>query len=147
MKLKRIYDDERGVEPMVMKLLAGIVLLAIGLGIGVTLYRHFGGAASTVLNYSVTLNPSSGTIARGSSGTVSVRVETFEGYNKVVSLSAEGMPDNVSITFSPSSGTPTFGSSMTIQVGSNAPLGTRTITVKATSEDGTKSAIYKLTIS
>ncbi len=39
---KNILQDERGQEPSVMKILVGIILVSLGLGIGVTLYQRFG---------------------------------------------------------------------------------------------------------
>ncbi len=148
MKRKRgLLRDECGVEPTVMKILVGIILIAIGLGIGVTLYRHFGGAATHYLDFTVSVTPEGGTIARDDSDTASVSVETFSGYDKIVTLSCSGVPENVEVTFSPVSGTPTFGSTMTIEVGSNASIGTHTLTIKGTGADATeKTATYELTI-
>lgn len=47
--LKRLLKDEAGVEPIVMKLLAAVVLLALGLSIGVALYKKAGGMAENAL--------------------------------------------------------------------------------------------------
>lgn len=46
---RRLFREEAGVEPIVMKLLAAVVLLAIGLGIGVALYKRAGGMAENAL--------------------------------------------------------------------------------------------------
>ncbi len=148
MKGKRgLLEDERGVEPTVMKILVGIILIAMGLGIGVSLYKHFGSTATHYLDFTVSVTPGNGAIERDNSGTVSINVETFSGYDKTVTLSCSGTPENVKITFSPMSGTPTFGSTMRIEVGSNAPVGTYTLTIKGRGADGTeKVATYELTI-
>ena len=47
--IKKLLRDEAGVEPIVMKLLAAVVLLALGLSIGVALYRRAGGIAENAL--------------------------------------------------------------------------------------------------
>jgi hypothetical protein len=47
--LKRLLKDEAGVEPIVMKLLAAVVLLALGLSIGVALYKKAGGMAENFM--------------------------------------------------------------------------------------------------
>lgn len=148
MKRKRgLLEDERGVEPTVMKILVGIILVAIGLGIGVTLYRHFGGAAIHYLDFSISVTPGGGTIERDNSGTASISVESFSGYEKIVTLSCSGVPENVKVTFSPASGKPTFGSTMEIEVGGSASIGTHTLTIKGKGADGTeKTATYELTI-
>lgn len=48
-ELKRLLKDEAGVEPIVMKLLAAVVLLALGLSIGVALYKRAGSAAENFM--------------------------------------------------------------------------------------------------
>lgn len=130
-----------------MKILVGIVLVVIGLGVGVTVYKKFGGAAKGYLNYRVSATPSSDTIARGNSKDVLIPVTTNVGFDKKVNLKATGVPDNVKVSFNPSSGTPTFGSTMTVTVGSNAPVKSQTITIKGTTNAGDeKTATYELTI-
>ena len=47
--IKKLLRDEAGVEPIVMKLLAAVVLLALGLSIGVALYKRAGGIAENAL--------------------------------------------------------------------------------------------------
>ena len=47
--MKKLLRDEAGVEPIVMKLLAAVVLLALGLSIGVALYKKAGGIAENAL--------------------------------------------------------------------------------------------------
>lgn len=48
-----MLEGERGVEPLVMKLMAGIILFAIGLGIGMTIYLRAGSSAGQALGFSV----------------------------------------------------------------------------------------------
>jgi hypothetical protein len=47
--IRRLLKDEAGVEPIVMKLLAAVVLLALGLSIGVALYKRAGNMAENAL--------------------------------------------------------------------------------------------------
>jgi len=47
--MKKLLRDEAGVEPIVMKLLAAVVLLALGLSIGVALYKRAGSIAENAL--------------------------------------------------------------------------------------------------
>ena len=47
--LRRLLKDEAGVEPIVMKLLAAVVLLALGLSIGVALYKKAGSMAENAM--------------------------------------------------------------------------------------------------
>jgi len=47
--IKKLLKEEAGVEPIVMKLLAAVVLLAIGLSIGVALYKRAGSMAENAL--------------------------------------------------------------------------------------------------
>lgn len=149
-KLRSIRKDERGVEPTVMKILVGVILVGIGLGVGIPLYLHFGSAAKEYLNYSIPdPQPPEGTISKDNSGTAEVSVESFAGYSKPVTLTASGVPSNVTVLFneqSSYSNTPPYEVTMKISVGAGASSGTYTITIRGTSEDGTKTASYELTV-
>ncbi|MGQ9788041.1 MAG: COG1470 family protein [Candidatus Hadarchaeaceae archaeon] len=139
--------DQRGVEPLAMKLFAGIVLLVIGLGIGYAVYTWAGRGATGMLSFTVSVSPTSATVSPGNTITVSVSVQRIGPYDKEVSLLASGVPDNVKVSFSPNSGVPAFGSTMTVVVDSLAPSGTTTITVRATGTDGIQqTATFELTV-
>ncbi len=149
--MKGLLEDEAGVEPIVMKIMAGIILLAVGLGIGVALYQQAGMGAEQTLSFSVNVSPTNTTIGKPTTSentiTAQVTVQPVLGYDKEVTLSATGMPKGVSISFSPQSSTPEFGSTMTISVDNTAEPGTTTITIRGTGEDDTtKSATFELTI-
>ncbi|KUO42374.1 MAG: hypothetical protein APZ16_02750 [Candidatus Hadarchaeum yellowstonense] len=139
--------DQRGVEPLAMKLFAGIVLLVIGLGIGYAVYTWAGKGATGMLSFTVTVSPTSAVVSPGSTVTVNVSVQRIGPYDKEVTLSASGLPANVAVNFSPSSGVPAFGSTMTIVVGSSAQPTVTTITIKATGTDGVQqTATFELTV-
>ncbi|MBS3815176.1 MAG: hypothetical protein KGY45_01285 [Hadesarchaea archaeon] len=147
--MKRFHADERGVEPTVMKILVGVILVGIGLGVGIPLYLQLGGAAESHLNYSLSVTPSEGSIPTENSSTANVSVDTFTDYNKSVTLASSGAPEGVNVLFNEQqsySDTPPFEVTMKITVDSTASSGTYTINIKGTSEDGTKSTSYELTI-
>ncbi|MBE0447837.1 MAG: hypothetical protein IBX64_07015 [Actinobacteria bacterium] len=136
-----MLEDETGVEPIVMKLMAGIILFAIGLGIGVTIYLRAGSSAEEALSFSVNVGADEVVMGRPATGenskTVQVSIERILGdYNKTVTLSYSPSLTGVAITFNPPDGTPDFGSTMTIKVYSNATPENVTITVKGTGADG-----------
>ena len=145
---KEFLRDQRGIEPTVMKLMAGIILLAIGLGVGIALYTAATKTATEALKFQVTLSPNAATISRENTKNISVSIERLGDYSKTVTLSHSGKPDNVTISFNPDNGVPSFGSTMTIIVGSAAVQKTTSITIKATGTDGVeKTATFELTVS
>lgn len=143
--------DERGVEPLAMKIFAGIFLLIVGLGIGYAAYVRMGRSVQSMLSFRVEIEgqtecsltlgvPQSGE----NSATLSLRVVEVTQYDRSVTLTATGLPENVSCSFSPAQGNPTFSSILTVKVGQRAPKGTHAVTVRATGEDGTEqtAALY-----
>jgi len=147
--LKRL--DQRGVEPLAMKLFAGIVLLVIGLGIGYAVYTWAGQGATGMLSYTVSVSPTSATVTKPTSGStpvsLSVSVHRISVYDKNVTLVATGVPTGVTVSFAPNSGTPSFGSTMTVTVSSSADPGRTTITIKATGSDSVEqTATFELTV-
>ena len=125
-----------------MKIMAGVILLAIGLGIGVAVYKTIGGAV-TAMKCDVTLAKSGTTIGRPTSGenTDNIRVDItlFMGTAETATLDATGWPSGVTVTFSPSSGKPTFYSMMTVSVDNrvaNTDLRKHTLTILAKDSAG-----------
>lgn len=129
---------------MILKLLVGVVLIGIALGIGIPLYLKFGGAAGGQLDFSVSCSSPE---YKDNFVKVTVDVESVVGYEGNVELSATGESEIVkNASFSPRSGDVPFGSTLTINI-ENAPTGSHTITVKGKSEDGvTKKDTFELTI-
>ena len=133
--------NEAGVEPTVMKIMAGIILLAVGLGIGVTVYRWAGRGIEEQLSFSVDVDANEVVIEKPATGDsskiIQVSVEKIlGGYDEIVALSYSPSRAGVTITFNPSSGTPNFGSTMTVKVDSTATPEDVTITVKGSGADG-----------
>lgn len=150
----RILKDEAGVEPTAMKIMVGVILLAIGLGIGVAVYKTVG-VAVTAMKCDVTPAKSGTTIGRPASGenTDNIRVDItlLMGTAETATLEATGWPSGVTVTFSPPSGKPTFYSTMTVRVSSTvagADLRKHTLTISAKDGKGATSgsAPFDLTI-
>ena len=133
-------QEEAGVEPTALKIMAGVILLAIGLGIGVAVYRSVGTGVTGQLSFSVNVTASEVTLRIPDNGdnstTVQVSIDKILDYNKAVTLSYSPSISNLSITFNPSSGTPNFGSTMTIRINENTSPENVTITVKGSDADG-----------
>ena len=87
----------------------------------------------TTPGFSLSATPSSISIARGSSGNVTIKTAVTGGFNSAISLSASGVGRSNHVTFNPTSITGAGSSTMTITIGSTARTGTRTITVSGTS--------------
>ncbi|MFI9811641.1 M28 family peptidase [Saccharothrix variisporea] len=95
-------------------------------------------------DFALSLNPTSGSIGAGSSGTATVNTATTSGSPQTVSLSASG-PSGVSVAFSPASVQSGGSSTATISVGASVAAGTYTITVVGTGAVS-RSATYTLTV-
>ncbi len=93
----------------------------------------FGGAAS--FDFSVSLNPTSGSVQQGSGTTSTVTVSLVSGTTQAVSLTLSISPAATGLTASvnPTSGNPTFTSTLSISTTSATPTGSYTITVTGTS--------------
>ncbi|MEV1332607.1 M28 family peptidase [Micromonospora costi] len=96
-------------------------------------------------DFSVAVSPTSGSVARGSSRTVTVTTATTSGSPQAVALSASGLPSGVTVTFSPSSVTSGGSSTMTVSASASAATGAFTITVTGTGSQ-TRTATYALTV-
>lgn len=89
-----------------------------------------GGGGGTA-DFSLSANPSSLTVNRGSNGTSTITVNKLNGFNSSVSLSATGMPSGVTASFNPGSTTTT--SVLTLTASSTATTGSSTIVVHGAS--------------
>lgn len=97
-------------------------------------------------DFTVSVNPSSGSVQQGGSIQTTVTVALLSGSPQTVTLSASGLPGEASASFSTSSGNPTFTSILTISVGTSTPTRTYTITVAGTGGGLTRTATYTLTV-
>ncbi|WMX49008.1 M4 family metallopeptidase [Streptomyces roseicoloratus] len=100
---------------------------------------------TTTPDFSLALNPASGSVQPGASVTSTVNTSTTGGSAQTVQLSASGAPSGVTVSFSPSSVTSGGSSTMTVQVGTGAATGTYPITVTGTGS-ATHTVTYQLTV-
>jgi kumamolisin len=87
----------------------------------------------TTAGFSVSASPSSITIARSSSGQVTITTSATGGFDSPITLSASGEGSQNSVTFGTTTISGAGSTSMTITVGRRASLGNHTITVTGTS--------------
>lgn len=97
-------------------------------------------------DFSVSLNPTSGSVVRGSSATSTVTVSLVSGNPASTSLTASVTGTGVTVGVNPTSGNPTYTSTLTITTTSSTPTGSYTVTVTGTSGTLTHSATYALTV-
>ncbi|HEX6500870.1 MAG TPA: hypothetical protein VF054_17845 [Micromonosporaceae bacterium] len=97
-------------------------------------------------DFSISVNPSSGSVTAGGSTTATVSTAVTSGSAETVSLSASGAPAGVTVSFSPSSVTAGGSSTMTISTSSSAPSGAYTITITGTSASASHSTGYNLAV-
>ncbi|MFI8104611.1 M4 family metallopeptidase [Streptomyces sp. NPDC086023] len=83
-------------------------------------------------DFSLALNPATGSVQPGASATSTVSTTTTGGSAQTVQLSASGAPSGVTVSFSPSSVTSGNSSTMTVAVAAGSANGTYPITVKGT---------------
>ena len=100
----------------------------------------------TNAGFSIGASPGSITIARSSSGSVTITSTATGGFDSTITLSASGEGGSNSVSFSPSSITGAGTSTMNITVGRNAATGDRTITVTGTSGSTRETTTVTLTV-
>ncbi|WP_229400983.1 M4 family metallopeptidase [Micromonospora okii] len=96
-------------------------------------------------DFSVSLSPTSGSVAAGSSVSTTVATATTAGSAQTVALSASGLPSGATASFSPASVTSGASSTLTIATTTDTPSGTYTVTVTGTGA-AAKTATYSLTV-
>lgn len=87
----------------------------------------------TSAGFSISASPTTISIARSSSGNVTITSAVTGGFNSAISLSASGEGTSNTVSFSPGSITGAGSSTITITIGRRAATGTRTITITGTS--------------
>ena len=99
-------------------------------------------------NYSLTMSPTSGRIARGEIGTATISVGRTDGFTGTLSFTAEGVPTGVVVQFAPQSvDRETAKTTAVISVSSSAASGSTTLTFRAKSSGvPDKTLSYALTV-
>ena len=101
----------------------------------------------TVSNdFSISDNPTSGSINAGSSTAATVSTAVTSGSAQTVSLSATGLPSGAGATFSPASVTSGGSSTLTITTTTSTTAGTYSVTISGTGTSTTHSTAYSLTV-
>ncbi|GAB3187740.1 aminopeptidase S [Micromonospora palomenae] len=114
-------------------------------GVAYAIWQLAVGTGTPTNNFSVSVSPTAGSVARGASTTATVSTATTSGSPQTVALSASGAPSGVTVSFSPSSVTSGGSATMTVSASSTATTGTFTITVTGTGSV-TRTATYSLTV-
>ncbi|MFE9705143.1 M20/M25/M40 family metallo-hydrolase [Streptomyces sp. NPDC005930] len=115
-------------------------------GIAYTIWKTaVGDAPNPRDDFSLSVNPSSGTIDPGGSATVTVNTATTGGEAQTVRLSATGAPTGVSVGFSPASVTSGQSATATVRVAAGTAGGTYTLTLTGTGTV-THTTTYTLTV-
>ncbi|WP_353357050.1 M28 family peptidase [Intrasporangium sp. DVR] len=97
-------------------------------------------------DFSVSVSPTTGSVAAGSSTTATVRTAVTSGSAVSVTLSASGLPAGVTASFSPATVTAGGSSTMTITASSSTSAGTTNVSVTGTGGGTSHSASYGLTV-
>ncbi|MFI7057964.1 M28 family peptidase [Streptosporangium canum] len=97
-------------------------------------------------DYSMAVNPASGTVQAGQSADATLSTTVTGGNAQSVSLSASGAPTGTTVTFTPSTVTAGQTSAVRITTSAATPAGTYTIALNGTGTSANRSAIYTLTV-
>ena len=95
-------------------------------------------------NFNLGTSPNSVTIFQGGSGTSTITVTPYNGFDGSVQLSASGLPSGVTAQFVPNPTTTT--STLTLTATGSAALGTVTVTITGVSGSLTRTAYVSLTV-
>jgi hypothetical protein len=101
---------------------------------------------SVVNDFTIAANPSTLTVAQGSSTSGAIVTTVLQGNPESVTLSASGLPANATASFSPNPVLSGTNSTITITAASNTPLGTSTVTVSGTDGTHTHTTTISLTV-
>ncbi|MFG2841944.1 glycosyl hydrolase family 18 protein [Kitasatospora sp. NPDC048296] len=110
------------------------------------IFAPFTNGSTATNDFSVAVNPNSGTVAAGSSSSASIATAVTAGSAQSVNLSVSGAPAGVTATVTP--GSVTAGGSATLNIATTSAVapGSYPLTVTATAPSGTHTATYSLTV-
>src|SRR5262249_4175525 len=97
-------------------------------------------------DFSVSTNPTSGSVTAGGSTTTTVTTAVTSGSAQPVTLSTAGAPAAVTVSFNPRSVTAGGSSTLTLTSASSTAVGSYPITVTGSAASGTHSTTYTLTV-
>jgi hypothetical protein len=102
--------------------------------------------SSTTNDFSLSVTPTSGSVAPGSSATATVATAVTSGSAQTVYFSASGLPSGATAAFSPTSVTAGASSTLTVSTASSTPAGSYSLTITGTGASSTHTAGYTLTV-
>jgi endoglucanase len=102
-------------------------------------------ATPVAANFTLSANPTSSSINRGSSGTSTITITRTGGFNASVAFTASGMPPGVTASFNPPS-TTGASSTITLSASSTATLGPASITVTGSGGGLTRTILINLAV-
>ncbi|MGW2681217.1 M28 family peptidase [Streptomyces sp. NPDC001436] len=97
-------------------------------------------------DFSLTLDPASGTVQQGASVTTTVATSTTTGQAQQITLTASGLPAGVTASFSPATVQSGQSSTLTLSASSTTAPGPATVTVKGQGASLAHTADYALTV-
>ena len=122
-------------------------LTLVGSGGGIT---HLLNITLSIVDFSISANPTTLTIAQGESKTTTVSVLSINNFNSAVSLDTSNWPSGLTPSFNPTTVTPPTGQSatsiLTVDVGKKAPLGTYGLTLTGTSGSLVRTFVITITV-
>lgn len=98
-------------------------------------------------DFSLALNPASGTVQQGASVTTTVATAVSTGAAQQVTLTASGLPSGVTASFSPATVQAGQSSTLTVSASANAAPGPSTVVVKGQGTSLAHTVDYALTVS
>ncbi|NEC63537.1 M28 family peptidase [Streptomyces sp. SID9727] len=114
-------------------------------GVAYTLWKSAVGSTAPDDDFSVSVNPVSGSVQPGGSVTATVSTATTGGDAQSVRLSASGAPSGVTVSFSPTSVQSGSSATMTVSASAQTAAGTYTLTVTGTGT-ATHTTTYSLVV-
>jgi hypothetical protein len=97
-------------------------------------------------DFSVSANPSSGSVAAGGTASTTVTATLRSGSSHDVQWSCSGLPTGTTCVFTPPACSPTCSASLAIRTTSSTPTGTYVITIVATDGTLSRSTTYSLAV-
>ena len=102
--------------------------------------------ATSTNDFSMSVSPSSGAVAAGSSTTATVSTTLTGGTSQQLTLAATGLPSGATASFNPPTVSTGGSSVVTINAGSSTPIGNYNLSIIASGSSATHSAAYALTV-
>ncbi|MFE2870996.1 glycosyl hydrolase family 18 protein [Embleya sp. NPDC059259] len=104
------------------------------------------GGGPVTNDFSLTLNPGSGSVAKGGSTSASINTAVTAGAAQNVALTVTGAPNGVGATVSPTSVTAGGSATLNITASASATPGSYPLTVTGTGPSATHNTVYNLTV-